>query len=179
MSKAVNASIRSSRYSEPWWSVTPAIYTWTLITVAAPPLPPVDITMGGEFMVLTGGSQVLGAYFQTTKAGAHTIRIRLWRAGVSVAMADIACPGAGWYQGLFATPYVVAAADAPAQMFIISMYAGTQYCYWNQGGAASTVYGFMNQYGWEYPRLYSAGDSAPGTWEITGATWPIDPIVYL
>jgi hypothetical protein len=138
-----------------------------------------NFTNGSTFMCLQT-CNITGARFRTAVAGAHTIRVKLWFGGASVASVDLACAGAGMYDAMFAGAYAVTA-DKIGESFKISMHetTGTSYTTATTTGAWAAPLTIGKAYHLiELPRRYAAGDAEP-TSSATTERYPIDPLIQV
>jgi hypothetical protein len=128
--------------------------------------------------------KILGAQFRTFKATAHTIRIRLWYGGSSVATVDVSCSGAGQYTGYFASAYSVAD-NQVGDLFRISMWdtAGGQN--YTASATAATWTGGPLDIGKSYfsfdgfPKATSLSGDLEPTSNASSEKYPIDPIIQI
>jgi hypothetical protein len=89
----------------------------TLFTVS---FDPGDATVGG-FFYFVRVSQLLGVRFYTAKAGAHSIRVSVWRAGSRILDATKAVAGPGAFEHRLVTPVSIPEAEL-YKLHTVSMY---------------------------------------------------------
>jgi hypothetical protein len=138
-----------------------------------------NYTLGSRFGVFYP-SLIRGVSFYTAKAGAHTVRCKLYRSFASSVLqrsVDLPVPGPGRYEAIFSTPYQVVAADVLRQQFIVSMYLTDGSAYTTGGYSFfRQTYTFPTYLLWSRPEQYAAGDACPTSTNTTNI-YPVEPII--
>lgn len=162
--------------SSPWWSGPPAA---DIPGVNPPTSAAGNYTTGCRFYACRPAS-VRGVSFRTAIAGAHTIRCKLWRYGNATALksVDVACSGPGYYEGMFTTPYTIAAAEVGVKTFYVSTYETTGT---NMTQIAGSIYGntvsFPSHAYFDRAVSWAAGDANPSANSSASQTFPVDPMM--
>lgn len=150
-----------------------------------------SFSLGNAFLCRKAGSRILGVSFRTENTGAHTIRCKVikasyngsqWVASSVVGSVDVACSGAGVYEGRFDTPYTLAAGEEISQSFMVMV--------WETSGTGETrvdpsylhdaqMFIGDSYMAWNRSNWYVAGEAGAASTFTAAATktYPVDPII--